>query len=108
MHRIYQNVFLLFLILTSSVGFAQNDSTELSQIFHQKYPREYTLSGIDVVGTKAFDPNLIISISGLAIGDKIKFPVPMLFQKLLKNYGNKTWFPMCTSTSPGWKAATFI
>lgn len=84
MHRIYQNVFLLFLILTASAGFAQNDSTELSQIFHQKYPKEYTIAGIDVIGTKAFDPNLIISISGLAVGDKIKIPGTDVFSNAIE------------------------
>ena len=73
MQRIYQNFFLLFLILTSSQVVAQ-DSTELRDIYNQKYPREYTLAGITVTGTRAFDPNLIISISGLAVGDVVKIP----------------------------------
>lgn len=84
MHRIYQNVFLLLLILTGTAGFAQNDSTELSQIFNQRYPKEYTIAGINVVGTKAFDPNLIISISGLAVGDKIKIPGTDVFSKAIE------------------------
>ncbi|MFZ1528554.1 MAG: POTRA domain-containing protein [Ferruginibacter sp.] len=73
MQRIYQNFFLLFLILTGSQVLAQ-DSTELKDIYDQKYPREYTIAGITVSGTRAFDPNLIISISGLAVGDVVKIP----------------------------------
>jgi len=48
-------------------------NVELENIFNAKTPKKYTLSHITVTGT-TFDPNLIISISGLSIGDKITIP----------------------------------
>ncbi|MGN6532499.1 MAG: BamA/OMP85 family outer membrane protein [Ginsengibacter sp.] len=48
-------------------------NVELENIFNAKAPKKYTLSHITVTGT-SFDPNLIISISGLSIGDKITIP----------------------------------
>ncbi|MEO9023118.1 MAG: POTRA domain-containing protein [Ginsengibacter sp.] len=48
-------------------------NVELENIFNAKTPKRYILSHIAVTGT-SFDPNLIISISALAIGDKITLP----------------------------------
>lgn len=48
-------------------------NVELENIFNAKAPKQYTISHITVTGT-TFDPNLIISISGLAVGDKIVLP----------------------------------
>ena len=48
-------------------------NVELENIFNSKQPKQYIISHITVTGT-SFDPNLIISISGLAIGDKIVIP----------------------------------
>jgi len=45
----------------------------LENVLNSKAPKKYTLSHITVTGT-TFDPNLIISITGLAIGDKITLP----------------------------------
>ena len=46
---------------------------QLENIFNSKQPKKYTISKITVTGT-TFDPNLIISISGLAVGDKVILP----------------------------------
>jgi outer membrane protein insertion porin family len=48
-------------------------NVELQNIFNAKSPKRYTIAHITVTGT-TFDPNLIISISGLAVGDKIVLP----------------------------------
>ena len=42
-------------------------------IFKAKAPKQYTISHIAVTGT-TFDPNLIISISGLTVGSKVILP----------------------------------
>jgi outer membrane protein insertion porin family len=76
MQRIYQNTLLIaVLFLTSQQLLAQADTTSqplsvnpaLQEIFNSKISKKYTIAGITVVGTKAFDQNLIISISGLAV-----------------------------------------
>jgi outer membrane protein insertion porin family len=91
MQRIYQNLvlFAVFLITTNS-SIAQSDTSQpvsidpaLLEIFNTKFPKEYTIGGITVVGSKAFDANLIISISGLAVGDKVQLPGTDAFGKAI-------------------------
>jgi outer membrane protein insertion porin family len=60
---------------------------ELANIFHQKFPKQYTIAGISVKGTKSFDHNLVISISGLAIGDRVQIPGTDVFSKAI----SKLW-----------------
>ncbi len=59
-------------------------NVELENIFNAKNPKKYTISQITVTGT-TFDPNLIISISGLAVGDKIVLPGGDDFAKAITN-----------------------
>lgn len=59
-------------------------NVELENIFNSKNPKRYILSHIVVTGS-SFDPNLIISISGLAIGDKITLPGGDEFAKAITN-----------------------
>ncbi len=60
-------------------------NVELENIFNAKAPKEYILSEIKVTGTQSFDPNLIISISGLATGDKVMIPGGDNFSKAINN-----------------------
>ena len=98
MRKTYQNVFLLFLLLTlGGSAFSQGNpgqdtmpssiDPQLLDIFNSRPPKEYTIAGITVSGSQSFDPNLIISISGLAVGDKISIPGTDVFGKAI----NKLW-----------------
>lgn len=96
MHRIYQNfLFVVIIGFFSSPAMAQVDTTppavsinpQLIEIFNAKPPKEYILAGIIVTGNKSFDQNLIISISGLAVGDKVQIPGTDAFSKAI----NKLW-----------------
>ena len=91
MHRIYQN-FLLIVLTTffSNSLLAQVDTVppvsinpQLLEIFNAKPPKEYIIAGITVTGNKSFDQNLIISISGLAVGDKVLIPGTDVFSKAI-------------------------
>ena len=91
MHRIYQN-FLLIVLATffSNSLLAQVDTVppvsinpQLLEIFNAKPPKEYIIAGITVTGNKSFDQNLIISISGLAVGDKVLIPGTDVFSKAI-------------------------
>jgi outer membrane protein insertion porin family len=68
---------------------AQQDTTPVSvnpallEILNAKYPRPFTIANIEVTGTKAFDPALIRSISGLAVGDKVLLPGSDAFSKAI-------------------------
>jgi outer membrane protein insertion porin family len=89
MHLIYKRIFFIVtILLTSQFIFAQVETNvsvdpELQAIFTSKTPKEYTIAGITVGGTKAFDENLIISISGLAVGDKVIIPGTDVFSKAI-------------------------
>jgi len=95
MQRIYQNLVLIAaFLITTQTATAQTDTTQpvsvdpaLLEIFNSKFPKEYTIGGITVVGSKAFDANLIISISGLAVGDKVQLPGTDAFGKAI----SKLW-----------------
>jgi outer membrane protein insertion porin family len=90
MHRIYQNAFLIaVLFLSSQQLFAQGDTTvpvsvdPLLQDIYTSKPKPYKIAGITVKGTKSFDQNLIISISGLAVGDVVQIPGTDVFGKAI-------------------------
>ncbi len=60
-------------------------NVELENIFNAKAPTEYIISEIKITGTQSFDPNLITSISGLAVGDKVMVPGGDNFSKAINN-----------------------
>jgi outer membrane protein insertion porin family len=93
MLKIYKILFLVVVAVTAKTNATAqvvNDSVPVSvnvaleNIFNAKTPAEYVISDIKVTGTQ-FDPNLIISISGLAVGDKVKIPGGDNFSKAIDN-----------------------
>ena len=91
MIRIYQKsvITALLFLITQQLIAQINDTVPVSvnpamlEIFNSKYPKTYTIAGITVVGSKAFDQNLIISISGIAVGDKVQLPGSDAFGKAI-------------------------
>jgi outer membrane protein insertion porin family len=87
MQRIYKGIFIIVsLLFSSQFVLAQEPvsiNPELEGIFTSKIPKEYTIAEITVTGTRAFDANLIISISGLAVGDKVMIPGTDVFGKAI-------------------------
>ena len=92
-YRIFVFVFIVLITKTTSAQF-RNDkkdtiptsvNVELENIFTAKTPKEYTIAAIKVTGTQSFDANLIISISGLAVSDKIMIPGTDAFSKAINN-----------------------
>jgi len=60
-------------------------NVDLENIFNAKAPKPYVISDIKVTGSTSFDPNLIISISGLAKGDKVVLPGGDNFSRAITN-----------------------
>ncbi len=94
MHKIYMTLFFVVIALftkTTVNAQALQDTTpvsvnvDLEQIFNAKNPKEYTIAGIKVTGTQSFDQNLIVSISALAVGDKVMIPGADAFSKAITN-----------------------
>lgn len=85
---------MMGLLMFSNSVFAQNDTLPapsvdpaLMSIFNAKYPKKYIIADIAVKGNKAFDPAIVISVSGLAVGDEVTLPGGDNFAKAI----NKLW-----------------
>src|SRR3954471_16769567 len=65
---------------------------ELENIGNSKSPKEYFIGGITVTGTKRYDQQLLISIAGINVGDKVMIPGGDNFSKALNNLWNQHLF----------------
>jgi outer membrane protein insertion porin family len=69
---------------------------ELLAIFSSSTPKEYTIAGITVTGSKTFDSALLVSITGIAIGDKVFLPGGDLFSRAITNIWKQQYFENAT------------
>src|SRR5690242_19569727 len=65
---------------------------ELEAIPNSKVPKEYIIGGITVTGTKRYDQQLLLSIAGINVGDKVMIPGGDNFSKALNNLWNQHLF----------------
>ena len=65
---------------------------ELIELSNSKVPREYTISEINITGTKYLDEQLLVSISGLSVGDKVMYPGGDDFSKAIINLWKQNLF----------------
>src|SRR5580658_8559913 len=65
---------------------------ELMALSTAKTPREYTIAGIKITGTKYLDESLLTSISGLTVGDKVTIPGGDNFSKAISNLWKQRLF----------------
>ena len=65
---------------------------ELEAIMNARSPKEFTIAGIKVTGTKRYDEQLLISIAGINVGDKIMIPGGDQFSKAVTNLWNQRLF----------------
>ncbi len=93
MPKLYRIFFLIVTVFLATTSSAQtvNDTiptsvnVDLENIFTSKTPQQYIINTIKVTGTQSFDANLIVSISGLAVGDKVMIPGTDAFSKAINN-----------------------
>ncbi len=92
-------LFLWVLLLPFQVGAQVSDTVkpvsvdpELEAIFTAKTPKEYTIAGITTSGSTTFDSALLISITGLSIGDKVFLPGGDLFGKAITAIWRQQYF----------------
>ncbi len=57
-----------------------------------KIPKEYTISSITITGIKVLDTTIVLSISGLQVGDKFMHPGGDLFAKAINNLWRQRLF----------------
>lgn len=100
--RLNRKLSLLLLLcigLTFNLCAQQTDTTkpvsvdpELEAIMNSKVPREYIIAGITVSGSKTFDSALLVSITGIAVGDKVFLPGGDLFSKAITAIWRQQYF----------------
>ncbi len=91
-----KNIFLLLTTLVISVG-ANAQGISLGGQKAKSQPSaepamEYTLAPITVSGVEYFDEELLVSITGLAAGDKVKIPNDEKFAKAIQNLWKQNMF----------------
>lgn len=65
---------------------------ELLALGTSKTPKEYTIAGIKITGSKYLDESLLISVSGLTVGDKVVIPGGDNFSKAISKLWNQNLF----------------
>jgi outer membrane protein insertion porin family len=65
---------------------------ELLNIFNAKNPRKYLIQDIKVTGAKYFDPAIVVSVSGMAVGDEVTLPGGDLFAKAIQRLWGQNMF----------------
>lgn len=74
----------LFLLLSTLGSFAQiSIGADIENIDYNN-PKEYTVGGITVSGVQYLDPNVLIMVTGIQIGDRIKIPGDKITQGIEK------------------------
>jgi len=65
---------------------------ELLALANAKTPKEYIIAGIKITGSKYLDESLLISVSGLTVGDKVMIPTGDNFSKAITKLWNQNLF----------------
>jgi outer membrane protein insertion porin family len=65
---------------------------ELEELANAKNPKEYVIAGITVSGTKYRDDALLLSISGLSVGDRVVIPGSDNISKAILNLWKQNLF----------------
>ena len=102
MQRFLSRIIVLFLtsvISVSQVNAQVPDTTKPTSVDPNilawntsKIPREYVISSISITGVKVLDSTIVLSISGLQVGDKFMHPGGDIFGKAINNLWRQRLF----------------
>jgi len=67
-------------------------NADLVNIYNQRTPQKYKIGGIKVTGNKYFDEALLISVSGLNIGDEVTIPGGENFARAITKLWAQNYF----------------
>lgn len=73
-HYILPFALAFCLLFPAFSGIAQISLSSDQSVFDYSKPKEYEIGGITVTGIKYLDQNVLIMLSGLTVGDKVKVP----------------------------------
>ena len=65
---------------------------DLLNIFNQKTPQKYKVAGVKITGNKYFDETLLLSVSGINVGDEITIPGGDNFSKAIAKLWAQNYF----------------
>lgn len=93
-------IVLAFIFISVSPAIAQEPTDtlptsvdpQLLELSNSKIPKEYIISAIKITGTKYLDEQLLVSISGLSVGDKVMIPGGDNFSKAINNLWKQKLF----------------
>ena len=92
-------LFIVLVIISTKTDAQVADTTPttsvdpaLLQIFNQPVPKKYTIADIKVTGTQYFDPALVVSISGMSVGDEVRIPGGDNFAKAIQKLWGQNLF----------------
>ncbi|RTL58337.1 MAG: outer membrane protein assembly factor [Sphingobacteriales bacterium] len=101
MQQLFRSLLIVFFVSCFAVtGYSQQpaDTTpvsidpELLNIFNAKVPKKYTIGGIKIAGNRYYDEALVISISGMSVGDEVTIPGGDNFSKAITNLWKQNLF----------------
>ena len=86
--------FLFFLLLLSGLciapsGFAQESVQVKPNINYTANRPRYILAGLTIDGIKGFDDNLLLSVSGLTVGETYEVPGPEISEAIMRYWQQK-------------------
>lgn len=74
---------------TNNGGLQQYQGSQSSDF---ERPKEYEIGGLTVSGTKYLDQDLLLAVTGLAVGDKVRLPSDEKIAKAIKNLWKQELF----------------
>src|SRR5687767_10615039 len=97
MQRYLSLVFALVFCTAASVSFSQDTTItsvdpDLLALQTAKVPKEYTIRSVRVVGITSLDSSIVISISGLQVGNKVLMPGSDVFSRAINNLWRQRFF----------------
>jgi outer membrane protein insertion porin family len=85
----------IFCAALTSAAMAQNPTSvdpDLLALETSRIPKEYTISNIQITGVTTLDTGIVLSISGLQVGDKVMIPGGDKFSKAITNLWRQRLF----------------
>ncbi len=79
-----RNLLILLFLLLVTLPLAAQISLGEGQVTDYSSPKDYFIGGITVSGVKYLDGNVLIMLSGLTVGDKVKVPGDKISQSVRK------------------------
>ncbi len=100
MLRIFTPALFIFfsLFLAGQLHAQQTDTVpasidpELLQLANSTVPKEYTIGGVKITGTKYLDEQLLLSIAAINVGDRVVIPGGDQFSKAINNLWKQNLF----------------